>query len=389
MVDVWDTPGGRRWAGPIRTALTRGTCVVVCHPDRTRPSGLIDRIGGWCAGQRPVLQHLVVPPEIVSDDRIGNVELVARDVAEALHLPVEAGTRIRPPDVATHERTDGAVIHIDARAVGHQAASTWCAFAAAIAAGTKDVPASERAAVIVHVVGRLGVEVPDSDTNLRVLWWWGALSSLDLAVLVDEAGRDALDTATITEVARWDVDLAEQLAARWDGNPRSLNEHVVRVADCDNGLIGLDGPAGPVPGEARAAWADGLVDSWVGRRDRHPSLVDTDGMDRRRWHAQVRVVYPWLEELRAEAAVLVAELASRSHLSDAAVEELLTCELGPLRHLACFEHRLPVPAHMRDVLDRAVSARNALAHLSPVDSVTLSSLAAAAAAARCAPGPLK
>jgi hypothetical protein len=242
--------------------------------------------------------------------------------------------------------------------------------------------------VIVHVIGRLGVEVPDSDTNLRVLWWWGALSSLDLAVLVDEAGRDALDTATISEVARWDVDLAERLAARWDGNPRSLNEHIVRVSDCDNGLVGLDGPAGPVPGEARAAWASGLVDSWVGRRDRHPSLVDADGMDRRRWHAQVRVVYPWLEELRAEAAVLVAELASRSHLSDAAVEELLTCELGPLRHLACFEHRLPVPAHMRDVLDRAVSARNALAHLSPVDSVTLSSLAAAAAAARCAPGPL-
>lgn len=389
MIEVWDTPGGRRWSAPIRAALSRATCVIACHPDLQRPGRLVEQVGEWCSAQRPALQRLVVPPEVAAGARTGNLELLAQAVADSLQLPVSAGTRLAPHDIACHENTDGAVLHVDARAEEAAVASTWCAFAAAIAAATKDVPPAERAAVIVHVTGDPSVEVPESDTNLRVLWWWGALSPLDLAVLLDEAGRDALDTATITEVARWDVDLAERLATRWDGNPASLREHIGPAADHLLAPVVLDGAPGPTPGEARALWAAGVVDSWLGRRDRHPSLIDAQAMERRRWHAQVRVVYPWLEELRAEMALVVAELAAGSHLSSEAVEELATCELGPLRHLARFEYQLPVSGPVKDVLDRAVAARNALAHLSPVDSRTLSSLAAAAAAARCAPGPLK
>lgn len=388
MVDVWDTPGGRRWTAPIHAALERATCVIVVHPSSTRPAGLVDAIAAWCSSRRPVVQHLAVDAALVTGDRTGNVELVARDVAELLHLDFEPGARTRPADIATHGGTDGAVLHIDARSADDKAASTWCQFAVAVAAGTKDTPASDRAAVIVHIAGDQ-VEVPDSDTNLRVLWWWGALSALDVTVVVDDANRTPLDVATIVEVARWDVDLAERLAARWDGNPATLGSHL-QPPDTPAGAVSeLDGPPGPVPGGVRTAWAAGIVDSWAGRRDLHPSLVDAPGMERRRWHAQVRVVYPWLEELRADVAGVVSQLAAESGMSADVVEELAALELGPLRHNACFEMRLSVPRPVRDVLDRAITARNSLAHLSPVDAVTLDALSQAASSARCTPAPVR
>lgn len=385
-MEIWDTPGGRRWSAPIRTALDRGTCVIVCHPAAERPAGLVDRVARWCSERRPTLQRLTVDADIVRGDRVGNVELVARDVAQVLNLDVDVGARITPADIATHELTDGAVIHVDARRIPDDAASTWCRFAAAVAEGTKDHPAADRCAVIVHVTAGVGVGVPDSDTNLRVLWWWGALSPLDVTVLIDEIGRQPMDTATIVEVARWDVDLAERLATRWDGAPDTLVDHL-RVTPPVN-VPEANGPAGPAPGPMREAWVAGLIESWEGRRDRHASLIDSAALDRRRWHAQVRVIYPWLEELRADVASVVSDLGLRAGLHPDVVADLAASELGPLRHLACFEHRLRLPRPVRDTLDRAVTARNSLAHLSPVDPATLTALAAAARAARCTPGPL-
>lgn len=388
MVDVWDTPGGRRWAAPVRSALERATCVIVVHPDLSRPPGLVDAVAAWCSTRRPVLQHLAVDAALVCGDRVGNVELVAQDLAQHLQLDVAAGARTGPVDVAGHEGTDGAVIHVDARALDGKAASTWCTFAAAVAAGTKDMAASERAAIVVHVAGDR-VEVPDSDTNLRVLWWWGALSALDVTVAVDAASREPLDVATIVEVARWDIDLAERLATRWDGNPETLKSHITRRDATASVPCDVQGAPGPIPGTVRDAWAAGLVDSWGGRRDPHASLVDASGMERRRWHAQVRVVYPWLEELRADVAAIVAEVAAGAGMAADAVDDLAALELGPLRHRACFEARLGIPRPVRDVLDRAITARNSLAHLSPVDAVSLGALARAAAVARCTPGPTR
>lgn len=390
MVNLWDTPGGRRWAAPLHAAMRRGTCVIVCHPDEHRPDGLIDAVPRWASAERPSLRALPVPAAL-ADGPGGNLELLARAVADHLDLDVLAGDRCDPATISGHEYTDNGVIHIDARSASPAQAEAWAAFAAAAAAGTKDRPAEDRAAVIVHVVATPDRAIPNADTNLRVLWWWGALSALDVTVLVDEAERDATTTATIVEVARWDVDLAERLALRWDGHPKKLDQHLTApAAACTPELTGeLDGPAGPAPGSAQAAWNAGLVDAWAGSRDRHVALLGPGGLARRRWQAQVKVIYPWLEELRADIAATIAELAAQAGIAGQDLEDLVAAELGPLRHRACFEHRLPIPRPVRDVLDRAVRARNALAHLTPIDAVSLNSLARAASTARYTPGPVR
>ena len=85
----------------------------------------------------------------------------------------------------------------------------------------------------------------------------------------------------------------------------------------------------------------------------------------------------------------MVECAANAGVSDGVIEDLGAYELGPLRHEAVFKLKLRLPVAVHDVLNRAVTARNALAHLEPVDPVTLSSLAAAARTARFAPGPVR
>jgi len=392
MLNIWDTPGARRWAAPIRSALERSTCVIVCHPDTDRPRGLVEQVAGWCATSRPVLHRLQLDPMLATGERAANLELLARAIAADADLDFEAGTRVTPAEVASHHRTDSAVLHIDARRAPDDVAAAWCAFAAAAASGTKDMPASDRAAVICHVAGAR-VPLPASSPNLRLLWWWGALSPLDLTVLFDDPSRDQVATASIVEIARWDVDLGERLADRWDGSPGTLAGHLSSANPIGpkSGLASTDvtGPAGSAPGRLRDLWATGLADSWAGRSDPHVSLLSETDVYRRRWHAQVRVLYPWLEELRAEIAWEVAACARRSGLSERVADSLLTLELSPLRKKAIVQLELKVPAALRDVLDSAVTARNALAHLEPVDPVTLASLTSAAQAARFAPGPVR
>jgi len=248
----------------------------------------------------------------------------------------------------------------------------------AAAAASKDLPAAERPALVLHVVADGSVEVPANDTNLRALWWWGVLAPLDVAVLVDAADRDPVDAATIGEVARWDVELVSRLAERWDGDPATLAGHVAEHARPARTCV-LEGPAGPSPGPATEAWCAGTVERWAGMLDPHVTLAPEGVLDRRRWHAQVTVVYPWLEEVRAVVSSRVAAAARSAGLDEESVDALMAEELGGLRHLAMFEHNLDLPGDVRDLLGRAVTARNELAHLRAISPQRLGGLRAAAA----------
>ncbi|WP_284574250.1 hypothetical protein [Streptomyces sp. 2P-4] len=219
----------------------------------------------------------------------------------------------------------------------------------------------------------LAAELPEqvARDDVAVHWWWGVHGRLDTATVVamarpPAAGRaarhqllEAVAQATVVEVCGPFLDLAERLAAEWDGSPDTLPPQLRRLL-CDEGLLPgvpdpddgrtVPAPRGPAPGAAlpapagalREDWDRGLADRWDGRlrhwpgaaARRDPRTQETGapvwdwewehGVRTRIWLAQNTALLPLLDEAR-EAFTEVIRSRSRLPLPD------LAARYGPRR----------------------------------------------------------
>ncbi|GGT24623.1 hypothetical protein GCM10010286_57510 [Streptomyces toxytricini] len=220
----------------------------------------------------------------------------------------------------------------------------------------------------------LAAELPEqvAREDVAVHWWWGVHGRLDTATVVamarpPAAGRaarhqllEAVAQATVVEVCGPFLDLAERLAAEWDGRPDTLPPQLYRLL-CDDGLLPgaadaddaartvpaarrpAPGAALPAPvGALREDWDGGLADRWDGRlrhwpgtaagRDPRTGEAGTPewdwewerGVRTRIWLAQNTALLPLLDEAR-EAFTEVIRSRSRLPLPD------LAARYGPRR----------------------------------------------------------
>ncbi|MFE5094071.1 hypothetical protein ACFRCI_27915 [Streptomyces sp. NPDC056638] len=246
-----------------------------------------------------------------------------------------------------------------------------------------------------------------------VHWWWGALGRLDTATAIaphldhsDGApgyDRDPLRerilrelrAETVIEICGPDIELAQRLAAEWDGAQRSLD---TTLAEC---LIGGAAPTPlnrlslpaqigarnrPGPG-IREAWANGAVVSWEGRLRLHPRVwfpsdaTSASSLDTRARissllsQAQQRVLLPWIEEARRQLAVraldhlnrpvtsIVATYQKRriGYLGGRSEHAFLELQVGELLG-AHIEGAITLPEGDTRLLRLLVRSRNRLSH---------------------------
>lgn len=224
-----------------------------------------------------------------------------------------------------------------------------------------------------------------SDTVLTTTWWWGRVARWDAAAHIAGLSRaggilDDVRAESITEVARWDLDLAEHLAESWSGDPAGLPALLnpgVRTDSAGRPPFPLPrsamvGPAGlRPPDELLAFWDAGLIGGWHDTICPAPAALADDParLDRWLWAAQARVLLPWIEE---RSAVLLGEVTDV--LGPARLTEVLRTRFSPpasrdaLIEIAVLDKVVRVAIgsarpELRDASRRLRDARNSLAHL--------------------------
>ena len=235
-----------------------------------------------------------------------------------------------------------------------------------------------------------------TDVTFEAVWWWGRLTRWDIAARLapileatpGEAVLREVRLETVLEVCRWDLDLAEELAVGWDGDPGSLAgtiEEVGKARGKTPGVVPRTGrPTASQPDECLLDhWEDGRVDLW--HRECAASPFDLlnvpNGIEHAVWAAQARVLLPWIEVRRQR---LLRRLLDR--YGDAVRRAAATLdgagrtalEVGPLYQVA----REVVPrteSALRDAARQLMVCRNRLAHLQSLTVADQSQLTRACA----------
>ena len=249
-----------------------------------------------------------------------------------------------------------------------------------------------------------------------VCWWWGTIGRLDTATVVASARahaseghvgqrvRGAVREEVVTEIAGFDLVLAQRLAVAWDGRTSRLDaalrscldpEQIVRAGACPDAALNAGTRRRP-GSRLRPAWSGGVLQSWEGRLRRHPAVWYTDRgtgvppeLDFLVGQAQQRVVFPWIEDTREQLvrigarhatrplAVLVEAYAQRPSADYRTRPEkaFAQLEVGALLS-ACHEGGLDLPGEELRLLKELVKARNILAHRGALRDTTLDALCA-------------
>ena len=236
-----------------------------------------------------------------------------------------------------------------------------------------------------------------SDMAMTSIWWWARIARWDVAAHIADVAELAhhqgvledVRAESIVEVARWDLDLAEQLTVSWAGEPSQLpallKDWQTVPAPAINGgrYVGTDGlrPPGPV----LAPWDQRAVEGWHD----HLSVAacslaaEPAKLGRLVWAAQARVLLPWIEERRAALHSQLTEILGARRLAsvlreffDPPVKADGLVEIGVLdtvvrRTLGSRN------AALRDASRRLREARNCLAHMRPLSLGDQKSLIAA------------
>jgi hypothetical protein len=235
-----------------------------------------------------------------------------------------------------------------------------------------------------------------SDIAMTSIWWWARLARWDVAAHIAGLGGhpglngvvEDIRVESIVEVARWDLDLAERLVVAWAGEPSHLaallkEGHVMPTPTIDDSHLVMD--ALRPPDSILESWDNRLVDVW----HNHQSIAacalaaEPDKLNRMVWAAQARVLLPWIEERRSTLHARVAKTVGAKRLAwvlrnrfDPPINPDTLVEIGALDRVV----RMIIGSRdgeLRDASRRLREARNALAHLRPLNLAEQEGLQAA------------
>lgn len=235
---------------------------------------------------------------------------------------------------------------------------------------------------LIFVLGRDLINQDPTSVAMVPIWYWDRVTRWDTAALI--AGRHPelpsgvvgeVRLEVITEIARWDLETADELAQDWASDSFRLREWVSgRSLPTPPATPPRKAPLAEPPASHLESWDSGTVDSWHGSPEVSPLHVEnrSDLLDRLTWRAQARVLLPWLEIRRVRVEQLVRERLGAKQMANAVVDyaprfpgveiDPTLIEIGTLgriinARLGRSEDRLKQTTRL------LTSARNRLAHL--------------------------
>jgi hypothetical protein len=360
MSGIWSLPGPARFAQTAQDRLDRGDSVLIGLPATTAEDdafqhGLrraidvhFDLIDATGPQDRPipsiVAEQLDISLEPTAD---AAVRLASHPMLEARHLAVTVPGK--PDDI-----------------------KPWTVFLRSFLAAARPIAAPDRPRLLIMSGHGCATALAGAEP-LAELWWWGVLDRLDTALyvqrrLVNRKGDELLRDA-ITEVAGYDLDLADYLADAWDGDAAGL----AAVLDAYSGsnwpnvpvparLPHSSTPWSAPPSQVVPLWNANLADAWDSFSVcLHPCCLHAEGRRQRIWLAQIRCLMPLIDEERARI-----EAWMRTEIPGLSAGQVL--EPGDLYGLMQENPRLKHwrGGHRKRLIYWLRDARNMLAHMIPL-----------------------
>lgn len=365
-MDWWRLPGPQYFVDEIANDLRGGRNVIVCLPLHV-PTGL--RTAVRSSLDQDIHWQTVPCSGLRAGSPLDNLY-------EWLNLLHQARELRTLNTLLNHPHFGGYFLWLEE--MDPERWSLWRDFLSEYANACRGMSILERTVFCVPLIGPDALDLPKEDVCLSIRRYEGYVSRLDMLLFSNgqftESGSSPvlhdLQVEIMAALAQWDASLAEIMA----GKPLDL------LLNCAEWLReeALSRGCGPdIPSSVPEAWALGLVNRNNGLTQLHScacALHDTRELDRRLWKAQIRVLYPFLEEQRQlilERAKSFLELPYKDWNGEI-IEDIQDLEFNQIETLL----RIKYSRLHRDLLDRIAilrKIRNALAHMKTVDPEWLKS----------------
>lgn len=377
---IWRLPGPSGFVRDARKALGRGVHVAAVLPrvhfEETEVAELLMQD---LVGVRGEIEH------VVPDARDGNLIEAIGAAAYIDEPPVTVRRLLTNEDVA------GRQYGLSVADLSEEHLAEIPGFLRRLESDSRAVPAHERATFIVLARASSleeGRATGGAEVALEQYWFWNRIARWDIAALLALQDRERqveglleeVRLEAICEVARWDLDLALELASSWSGESASLLDHLGQRTRYRLDGVGsfrrehLRRPPAPLV----EAWDEGGAGFWHDSVHIAPAnaALDSLGVDRLVWSAQARVLLPWIElqrdRLVRHAVELLGEERFREETDkhvrvpyEGAREDVL--EIGSVAFLLSRVWRDTRPRYT-DTAHALRKARNGLAHLTPMSN---------------------
>ena len=341
---LWDLPGPRRFVESARSALIRGSNLVVQFPGCV-PDGFDDAIMTSLGNALHFVELAVTESPL--DDLGRNFAHVPDAVRSLSELLVE-------------ERFRGLLIRLEG--IDDRNWPPWREFLGQYADVLRGIPLLGRTVFCVPLAGQPPCEPPRSDVALVNRDWDGVLDEVDLLLFASERLRNLASSSlsrellatSVSRVACWDFDTAVLLLDQGEQailDPRETLRQFARAKGWTT--------------DTPLDWKLGTV-SQAGVTHAARAAIETPPreIERRMWSAQVAVLMPRIEQLRHDAVQdNLADIKYRMRRCGMDDSDPHGLELGELTRL--FD-KVRGNWHLRKSLIWLRKQRNSLAHLSPL-----------------------
>jgi hypothetical protein len=374
--DIWQLPGPSSYVRDIGHAASMGRNVAVVLPryiavDDTRTDALA----------------VALAKDLPRGERLwpgsdgGLVEALGREVNWSPDSPVTV------PELLREEAAQGQTYVVASSDLDRRHREELPNFLRRLAIEAHSLPPTERCTFIV-IVERSSLPTfagnDRSDVTLAALWYWHRISRWDVAAHI--AGNRAspqsgvlgeIHTETAVELAKWNLDMAFDLAQSWDGDIVTLPT-ITPPIDLDVELVGTGAISQQPPDGLLDAWDAAMVDGWHEKICIAPChrLDDVSDLNRHLWTAQARVLLPWIEirrqELEQAMTRFLGEANMKSSFATYSRGESVA-EIALLNRIAEARIGRTNPS-LRDAARVLRNARNQLAHLRPMQQAALAEL---------------
>ncbi|HPP02897.1 MAG TPA: hypothetical protein PLX83_20105 [bacterium] len=363
-MDWWRLPGPQRFVDEIANDLRGGRNVIVCLPLHV-PSGL--RTAVRSSLDQDIHWQSVPCSELRGGTPVDNVY-------EWLNLSHSAQELRTINTLLNHPNFGGYYLWFEE--MDRERWSLWRDFLPEYANACRGMGILERTVFCIPLTGPGALEVPPEDVCLSIRRYEGYVSRLDMLVFARGQDTEAASSPVLDDLrveimaalAQWDAILAEIMA----GKPLDL---LLNCAEWLREVAWSRGWGSPIPSSFLEAWAMGIVNRNNGLSHLHScacALHDIRELNRRLWKAQIRVLYPFLEEQRqlilerAKPFIKLPYMARNGEL----IDNIQNLELSHIEAVLDLKFK----RFNRDLLDRISilrKIRNALAHMKTVDPAWL------------------
>lgn len=365
-MDWWELPGPASFADDIANDLRDGRNVIVCLPEcvpdklRKAVRSSLEKEHCW--------------------ETLDCNDMVAESPLDWLYERFPCAD-VKPQDLREIQRLvefptfQGKVLWLEG--ISPETWSRWRAFLERYEGVCRNTPELGRTVFCAPVIGENALSVPKEDVCMSIRRFAGRVSHLDMQLFVENRPSN-VGSFNILEEVRLEIIAS---LAQWDGRlcDRLMEKPLRNLIDEVEQYLVEEARLRSWNGEAFASyeedWVHGRSDEIGGRRTTHScicALKDPRELRRRIWAAQLRVLFPYIEEQRQLIIDRVASLVRLPYVlrNGEVIDNIRDLEIAHLESILR-NHRHFQDEELLDRLAALKCIRNHLAHLEVVGYVTL------------------